>query len=287
MEFAQTAQLILEGGGMRGVYTCGVLDFFLDKSLRFHHIVGVSAGAGHATSYIAGQRGRSFRICRDYASDKRYIDMMGLVKRGSIFGMDFIFREIPDSLDPFDYEAYLAVQADFHAVATDCKTGAPRYLPCGNPQTLNTYVMASSSLPLVSQIVRVDGMELLDGGIADSIPIGYSLRRGFTRHVLVLTRPAGYVKEPNSMMWAARQMYHKYPKLCEAMETRHIRYNHSVGLAEKLAEEGSAFIIRPSRPVEIGRTETDPEKLQALYDMGYGDAEAAYDSLKNFLQIND
>ncbi len=284
MDIYIKTHLILEGGGMRGVYTTGVLDFFLDKSLYFHNITGVSAGACHATSYISKQRGRSLEIVLTYAQDKRYIDKMGVLKSGSIFGMDFIFHEIPDKLLPFDYDAYFESKANFHAVVTDCNTGGARYLPCGNILTTNDYVMASSSLPMVSHIVNIDGMELLDGGVADSIPIGYSLREGYEKHVLILTRTAGYRKPPNQMAWAARAKYAQYPKLCDAIEKRHIEYNRSLDLAEKLESEGSAFIIRPSGPVDIGRAETNSQKLKDLYDMGYNDGKNAYDKLITFLQ---
>lgn len=283
MEIYGKTHLILEGGGMRGVYTTGVLDFFLEKELYFHNITGVSAGACHATSYISKQKGRSLEISLKYAGDKRYIDKMGVFKGGSIFGMDFIFHEIPDKLLPFDYDTYLESKINFHAVVTDCNTGEARYLPCGNILTMNDYVMASSSLPMVANIVKIDGMELLDGGIADSIPIGYSLRQGYEKHVLVLTRPAGYVKHANQMAWASRTKYAKYPKLCDTIESRHIEYNRSLKLAEKLEKEGSAFIIRPSSAVDIGRTETNAEKLKKLYDMGYNDAANAYDKLNIFL----
>lgn len=277
-------QLILEGGGMRGVYTTGVLDFFLENNLLFYNIVGVSAGACHATSYVSRQIGRSFRIAKEYSGDKRYIDKKGVITKGSLFGMDFIFREIPDELDPFDYETYAQTKTELYAVVTDCNTGEARYLLCNNPLSMNTYMKASSSLPLLAPIVNIDGMELLDGGIADSIPIGFSLKSGFSKQVLVLTRTAGYRKQPNSMMWVIRRAYHRYPKLCKTIEERYLDYNRSLDLAEKLADEGRAFIIRPSRPINFGRAETDPKKLQDLYQLGYMDAQAAYSDLQSFLK---
>ncbi len=264
--------LILEGGGMRGLYTAGVLDYFMEKGLVFQDIIGVSAGACNSVSYISGQRGRNLEINTDYCSDKRYISIMGLFTRGSIFNMDFLFDDIPNKLIPFDYDTFKASDCRLTTVSTDCRTGKAVYTPIKDMSTDGVYVRASSSIPLVSPIVEVDGKLLVDGGPSDSIPIGYSIASGFDIHIVVLTRHNGYVKNKNKLYPLCKLALRKYPNLAATIKDRHKNYNESIRLSEQLEKQNKAVIIRPKMPVEVSRFEKNPENLRRLYKNGYEDA---------------
>ncbi|WP_024833973.1 patatin-like phospholipase family protein [Ruminiclostridium josui] len=271
--------LILEGGGMRGLYTAGVLDFFLDHKMFFKDIVGVSAGACNSVSYITGQRGRNLEINAGYCNDNRYVSIMGLFTRGSIFNMDFLFDDIPNKLIPFDYDKFKNSDCKLTVVSTDCETGKSYYSLVKDMRVDDVYVRASSSIPLLSPIVEVDGRKLVDGGPSDSIPIQYSVNNGFDKHVIVLTRHKGYEKKPNRLYPLCKLKLKNYPNLSEAIKNRHIHYNESIKLAEKLEKENKAVIIRPKKPVKISRFERNPENLKKLYAEGYKDAEEKYSEL--------
>ncbi len=264
--------LILEGGGMRGLYTSGVLDYFLDQGLVFQDIIGVSAGACNSVSYITGQRGRNLDINAGFCSDKRYISLSGLFTRGSIFNMDFLFDDIPNKLLPFDYEKFKNSGCRLTAVSTDCATGGAVYTPIRDMSTDGIYVRASSSIPLVSPIVEVDGKRLVDGGPSDSIPIHYSADSGFDMHIVILTRHTGYVKKKNRLYPLCKLALRKYPNLVNSIKGRHLVYNESIGFAEELEKQNKAVIIRPKQPVEVSRFEKNPENLRKLYKKGYEDA---------------
>lgn len=268
--------LILEGGGMRGLYTAGVLDYFLDKGLMLEDIIGVSAGACNSVSYITGQRGRNLEINAGYCSDKRYVSFMGLFTRGSIFNMDFLFDDIPNKLVPFDYEKFKSSRCKLTAVSTDCITGKANYTPINDMRIDDIYVRASSSIPLVSPIVEVNGKMLVDGGPSDSIPIQYSVDSGFDRHIIVLTRHNGYVKKKNRFYPVCKLALRKFPNLAETIKNRHINYNNSLQLASQLEKERKAVIIRPKIPVQISRFEKSPENLRRLYNTGYEDAKEKF-----------
>ena len=260
--------LVLEGGGMRGVYTTGVLDCFLDEKISFPYIIGVSAGACHATSYLSGQRGRSFRVNTAYLKGGRYVGVKNLFRYGSMFNMDFIFDEIPNRLDPFDYDAFAKADCTFLSVATDCFTGKPVYLPHNRTREDNDVIRASSSLPLVSHIVRYKGLELLDGGIADSIPVRRAAEDGFTRQVVVLTRDRSYRKGPEGSLLPYKLLYRRYPRLVEAVKNRPANYNQSLDFLSREESAGNAFVLAPQRPVELSRFERDEDKLKALVSAG-------------------
>lgn len=276
--------LVLEGGGMRGVYTTGVLDCFLDEKISFPYIIGVSAGACHATSYLSGQRGRSFRVNTAYLKGGRYVGVKNLFRYGSMFNMDFIFDEIPNRLDPFDYDAFAKADCTFLSVATDCFTGKPVYLPHNRTREDNDVIRASSSLPLVSHIVRYKGLELLDGGIADSIPVRRAAEDGFTRQVVVLTRDRSYRKGPEGSLLPYKLLYRRYPRLVEAVKNRPANYNQSLDFLSREESAGNAFVLAPQRPVELSRFERDEDKLKALYQQGYDDAKARMGELRKFLE---
>lgn len=275
--------LILEGGGMRGAYTCGVLDFFMDKQIDFSSIYGVSAGACHGCSYISKQRGRAFDILYKYAGDKRYMGMGSLLKTGCFFNYDFSMHQIPESLHPFDYETCDNHPGAFYAVATNLETGKGEAIRVKNMREELDAVWASASLPLLAKIVYFNGVPYLDGGIADSIPIDISREMGNARNVVVLTRDASYRKEPSSMTSIMKLVYGKYPNFIEATKNRHTQYNQTLEDIRAGVTAGNTFVIQPAKPVSVGRLEKDPEKLKALYDAGYEDAKACKDALLTFL----
>jgi len=275
-------QLILEGGGMRGAYTAGVLDFFLDNNIIFRDIVGVSAGVACALSYVSKQKGRNIETFTRFANDKRYFGVESFLKTGSVFGLDFIFKTIPEKFLPFDYDEYHHSGINLFAVVTDLQTGKAHYELLDDLDTKMPYAIASASLPLVSKTVHIDGLELLDGGIADPIPIKYSRMMGFERQVLVLTRTKGYRKNRKVGYNFLIAKYFRYKNLNHIFRTRHLIYNESLEYAEELERLNEAVIIRPSVRLPIDRFERNPEKLKALYDLGYNDAQ---DKLQELIDL--
>lgn len=276
--------LVLEGGGMRGLYTCGVLDFFLKKSIEFDMVVGVSAGACCACSYLSKQYGRGAAINIDYIKDKRFLSVSSLLKTGSAFGLDFIFNEIPKHLNLYDYKTFHANPTAFYSVATNIETGEALYKRIIDMRSDDEYIKASMSLPLLSPILEIDGYKLLDGGIADSIPVEFAIKMGYDKQVVVLTQCRDYRKGKNNLMPIIKHNYKKYPKLIEALENRHIRYNQTLDLLYQLEKEGKVFIIQPQNTVAVSRVETNPDKLRALYYEGFNDAKSLYYDLQAYLK---
>ena len=254
---------------MRGVFTCGVLDFFMDNGIRFPFTVGVSAGACNGLSYMSGQRGRARASNIDLMAEHKYVGLKYLLTQGCIMDFKLLFEDFPERIIPYDYPAYAANPDRFAMVTTNCLTGHAEYFEEKNdPSRIMDIVRASSSLPYVTQITEVDGIPMLDGGIADSIPVEYARSQGFTRFVIVLTRNKGYRKKegPNPF---ADIFYRKYPHLQEALHNRNAVYNRTMELVERLEASGEAIVIRPEKPIEVGRMEKDTAKLTALYDEGY------------------
>lgn len=278
------AGLILEGGGMRGTYTTGVLDLLMDADLYFRHVYGVSAGACHACSYGSRQRGRAVRTVTDYLDDQRYAGVRSLVRTGDYFGVQMIYDEIPNRLIPFDYDAFLHGGMELTAVLTDCVTGQAEYVKVGDLRRDMTVIRASSSLPLLSKSVQIGGKSYLDGGIADSIPLARSISDGNRKNLVVLTRHRGYRKGPGRMNALIGLGYRKYPELVESAKTRHLRYNQALDLIEEQERRGNVFVIQPQAPLEIGRLERDRDKLLALHRQGYDDARALLSALRRFLE---
>lgn len=271
--------LVLEGGGMRGVYTTGALDCFQDHHLTFDYVIGVSAGACHATSYLSGQRGRSFKINLEYSQDKRYVSLRNYLKTKSVFGMDFIFHEIPDHLLPFDYRAMDKNPTEFVVGVTDVLTGHPFYFSSPEIQMVNTVVAASSAIPIFSPMVEINGKQYLDGGTSDPIPVKKALEDGCDKVVIVLTRPRGYQKPPESFRSIYRRKFKNYPAMIEALDRRHEIYNNTLEFINGLEKEGRAVVLAQSTPISIGRFEKKPTKLQALYDLGIKDAKKRLDEI--------
>lgn len=278
-----SAGLVLEGGGMRGLYTAGVLDFFIDKDMYFENCYGVSAGASQCCSYLSKQKGRALEINTEYMKDKRYASVSNLIKGGSYFDKEFSLKTIPDELVLYDYDTFSKSESNFYAVATDCKTGKPAYLKVEDMSKDLDKVWASCSLPLLSKMVEIDGEEYLDGGVADAIPVLHALRDGNKKVIVILTRDGDYRKSPEKMMPLIKLTYHNYPKLVKAMKRRHARYNKTLIKIEKLEKAGKIFVIRPKEIVEVGRLEKDPEKMKKLYDAGYKDAMDSYEALCKYL----
>ena len=275
--------LILEGGGMRGIYTAGVLDFFIDKDIYFKNNYGVSAGICHACSYLAKQRNRAYGVNVDYLDDKRYASFYSLITTGDYFGADMLYNIIPNELYPFDFKTYDEFEGSLYAVVTNIETGKAEYIKLNDMNEDIIYVRASSSLPLLSRNVPINGKEYLDGGISDSIPIRKSIEDGNKKNVVVLTQPEGYQKSKNKLLPMIKIKYRKYPDFVNATAKRHINYNESLGIIDEEVNKGSAFVIRPSENMNIGRLEKDRNKLNALYDLGYKDAKNSYDDLIGFL----
>lgn len=274
--------LVLEGGGMRGLYTAGVLDFFLEQDLYFDYVVGVSAGACNATSYISRQKGRNKVVNTAFVNDWRYLSVKSLLINGSLFGLDFLFDEIPNRLVPFDFEAFYRSPVTFKIGTTDCETGKPVYFEKEDLDRKCTVLRASCSLPLVSPIVHYRGYDLLDGGISDPIPIRQAMADGYQKNVVVLTRNQGYQKEPVSFseQIILKTKYRNYPELINTILKRHDIYNETLKFVDDLEEQGQVVVIRPSRKLEVDRFEKNVEKLLALYSQGYDDAVAVFEKVK-------
>lgn len=261
--------LVLEGGGMRGVFTCGVLDYFMDNDIRFPYTIGVSAGACNGLSYMSRQRGRGKFSNIDLLEKYHYIGFKQLLLKGSIMDFDLLFHTFPEEIIPYHYDVYARTEERYEMVTTSCLTGRACYYEekC-DPRRIIDIVKASSSLPYVSHIAYVDGEPMLDGGIADSIPLGRARELGYNNNVVVLTRNKGYRKpdKPSTLLPFA---YRKYPALREAIRMRNIEYNRQIALVEELEAKGEVVVIRPEEPIRVGRMERDTRKLLALYDEGY------------------
>ena len=277
--------LILEGGGLRGIYTSGVLRFFMDKNLFFPYIIGVSMGACNAANYVSDQPERNRIVNTRYVKDSRYISYRRLLRGGELFGMDFIFDTIPNALVPFDHETFSKSTTRCITVVTDCITGKPLYFEKDDLREQYLSVLrASACLPFISKPVRFNGLTLMDGGISDSVPIRKSISDGNARHVLILTRPKGYRKKPSWTGQIARIRYPRFPALSEALSHRHIGYNETMDLIDEMEQSGEAFVIRPRADLSVGRIERNKSKLYAAYDQGYQDAAQSCDELCRYLK---
>lgn len=277
------AALVLEGGGMRGQYASGAMDFFLQAGIRFPYVIGVSAGISNAASYVAGQFERNRRVFTTFAGDPRYFSWRNWWTQGNPFGMDFIYRELPNYL-PFDFAAFESSPTRFRIGATDCATGQAVYFDKADAPMAEA-LLASSSLPMVGRMARVNGKLYLDGGIADPIPFRQAAADGHPRRVVVLTRNRGFRKPaPGRMLRAAiRLKYLRFPALAAAVARQAETYNRQLDELEAEAAAGRAFVIRPSRPLAVGRYSQDRAELERLYQNGWADAEAVLPQLRDFL----
>ena len=282
--------IILEGGGMRGMYTAGVLDFFIKKDLFFPYVCAVSAGACHALTYIAGQKGRDKEMTLKFINDKRYLSFRNLIKTGDIFGFDFIFGELSEKLLPFDFEFFENSPQELAVGVTNCVTGENEYFyksQCSIEELFKA-VRASSSLPFVGKEVVINGKAYMDGGISSSIPIERAIKDGYDYNIVILTRNKGYRKKPSKMTKKISNVkYRNFKGLTKAISDRYKNYNREVELVEKLEKEGKVFVIRPTNPVNVGRIEKDKKKIFEIYKSGYIDTARQYNKLKKWLESID
>ena len=274
--------LVLEGGAMRGMYTAGVLDVFLRNKTEFQGIVGVSAGALFGVNFLSEQEGRAIRYNKRFIRDKNYLGLRHLIREGNLFCTDYAYGKVPRELDVFDDETFKKSPVPFYAVATDIESGQGEYIQIKTCFEQMDALRASGSMPFVSRPVEIEGRLYLDGGITDSIPFEWMSKQGYDRLVVILTRDMSYRKKSMSK-GAIKLCYRKYPKLREKLLTRHEAYNSSVEKLTELEKEGKVFVIRPSAPIEIGRLEKDPQKLQEVYDLGVRDGENIMPKLSEYL----
>lgn len=276
--------IVVEGGGMRGIYGAGVLDVLLENDIKADGLIGVSAGAIHGCSFVSGQKGRSIRYNLKYSRDPRYMSMRSLIRTGDMFGMDFCYRELPETLDPFDNETFESSSTEYYVTCTDVETGQPVYHRCPSLRGDRIdWVRASASMPLASRIVELDGKKLLDGGVADSIPVMAFRKMGFKKDLVILTRPEGYRKKQNPMLPLIRRAYREYPEFVETAVSRHLVYNRELDEISRLEREGEILVIRPSRRIKISRTERRPERIEQMYRLGREDAMKAFSGIKAFM----
>lgn len=266
-----SVSLVLEGGGMRGIYTCGVLDYFMDTGIRIPDIYAVSAGAGHSMSYVSNQRGRAARVGIEYVNDWRYCSKRSLFLTGNMFGRQFIYYTIPGRLDRFDYDAFKNSDIKLNAVVSNVETGEAEYIHVADAHCDMQYIVASSSLPLISKIQKTPRGKYLDGGCTDSIPIRHALSVS-DYAVAVLTQPQGFTKKPSGSQKYIAAMYGRYKSFVKANELRHVNYNESLAVIEDEMANGRVFCIRPSDALGVERIEKDKPRLWALYELGYNDA---------------
>lgn len=275
--------LILEGGGMRGVYTAGILDYFLEQGLEFSSVYGVSAGALNGANFVSRQRGRSIRTFTEYLDDERYSGARYLLKNGDWFNIDFVYNEIPNKLDVVDWDTFAASKTKFYAVLSNVVTGKAEYHRVTDLRKQMDTVRRSASLPLLSTNVNINGKKYLDGGICDSIPLYRSIQDGNRKNVVILTQHRGFEKQPVSTMGLVKLRYRRYPKFVRANRYRHLMYNNQTKYVYRKEKDGQAFVIQPKEPVNIDRLEKDTEKLWRLYRAGYNDAKENFDRLMKYL----
>ena len=276
--------LVLEGGAMRGMFTTGILDVFMENDISFDGVIGVSAGATFGCNFKSRQIGRALRYNKRFGKDWRYCSIRSLIFTGDMYGADFCYNILPNQLDKMDFETYKKNPLEFYCVASDCVTGMPVYKKletCDEHDLL--WMRASASMPLVSKVVNVDGYSLLDGGMTDSIPLSYFESIGYNRNVVILTQPRDYKKGPASLMPLVSLALHKYPKIVEAMRNRSEVYNQQTASVFEKADRGEILVICPEASLGISRTEGDPQKLQQVYDEGRRIGQKRLEEVRAFL----
>ncbi|HBK29027.1 MAG TPA: patatin family protein [Parabacteroides sp.] len=272
--------LVLEGGGMRGIFTVGVLDYLMDNEIWFPYTIGVSAGASNGISYASRQRGRSYFSNIELLEKHNYIGLKSLLKGHGYIDLDFLFYEYPDRYYPFDYKTYQASPDRFVMVASDCRTGKPVYFEekCDMKRLLDA-CKASCTLPVMCPITYVDGIPMVDGGVSDAIPIRKAIEEGYKQNVIILTRNKGYRKVDKNF-YLPPFIYRQFPAIQEQLKLRYKHYNQTLDYIEQLEDEGKAIVIRPVNPIQVGRTERNTDKLRSLYQEGYECARQAGELLK-------
>lgn len=277
--------LILEGGAMRGLFSAGVTDVFMENGIEFDGAIGVSAGAAFGCNYKSRQPGRVIRYNKQFARDPRFCSFRSLIKTGDLFGAEFCYHTIPDTIDIFDTEAYVNNPMEFYVVCTDVETGKAVYINSdeAGDDSLE-YFRASASMPLVSRAVEIKGRKYLDGGIADSVPIQYFESIGYDRNVIILTQPEGFIKKPSSAAKLMKYALKEYPMVAKAMENRHNEYNETLAYIAEKEKTGEVLVIRPEAPLEIGRIEHNPDVMQKVYEQGRKVGEKYLKKVKEFIR---
>ena len=277
--------LSIEGGAMRGMFTCGVLDVFLQNGIEFDAAAGISAGATFGCNFKSKQIGRAVRYNKQYAGDPRYCSVRSLIRTGNLYGVQFCYHDLPDRLDVFDRKTFQENPLAFYIGATNVATGQVEYHCCSDGGALDIERMrASASMPIVSRAVEIGGQLYLDGGIVEAVPLPYLEGLGYERHVVILTQPRGYRKKKSSIAPFANLLILKYPKIAEAMKVRHERYNAQMEDIERKAGNGSLFAIYPPEPLGISRTESDPGELERVYQIGRETAKAHLREVSEYLK---
>lgn len=260
--------LVLEGGGMRGIFTCGVLDYFMDHNIWFPYVIGVSAGACNGLSYVSRQKGRARRSNIDILEEFRYVGLKYMFSQRNIMDFKLLFDDLPNRILPYDYATYFHSSTRFVMVTSNCLTGKAEYMEeKSSPQRLLDICRASSSLLFVCPVTWVDNIPMLDGGICDSIPVKRAIEEGFSRNVLVLTRNKGYRKDEKEIK-VPPFFYRKYPLIRKSLAIRNKKYNETMDMIDRMEDEGTAIVIRPEQPMQVGRIEKDIQKLKDLYEEG-------------------
>lgn len=279
--------LVLEGGGMRGLFTAGVMDVMMEHNIRFDGIVGVSAGASFGCNYKSHQVGRVLRYNVRFKDDPRYMGLRSLLRTGNLVAAEFSYHTLPKELDLFDFEAYNNDPTEFHVVCTDVMTGEPVYrsLEKMDDEGLE-WIRASASMPLVSRPVPLEGRLLLDGGISDSIPLRYFQEQGFERNLVILTQPKGFYKKRTKLMPFFHLFMSRYPAIVQAMSRRHLMYNEELAYLEEQERLGSILLIYPQDTLPIGRTEQDEQKMRRIYAMGREKAEEMLGEIQAFVEAS-
>ncbi len=275
----------MEGGAMRGMFTAGVIDIMMDNDIKYDGAIGVSAGAAFGCNYKSEQSRRVIRYATKYCTDWRFCSFKSLIKTGDLYGAEFCYKTIPYELDKLDFETFEKNPMEFYSVSTNVETGKAHYHKYGNGMGDDMYYfMASASMPLVSNIVEVDGLKLLDGGVADSIPIKFWEHKGYNKNVLILTRPLDYVKKPNAFLPSIKILYRKYPEFIEAVRVRHKEYNKTIKYIREKELAGEIFVIRPPEALKIGGVEHNQAELWRVYNTGRETMMKQMDALKEFLE---
>lgn len=278
--------LMLEGGALRGLYTMGIVDVLIEEHIFFDGMIGVSAGAAFGCNYKSQQSGRVLRYNQRFAHDWRFCSVRSWLCTGDLFGADFGYHQVPEELDPFDFKAFNAHPTAFWLVATDVETGKAVYKQITKRMHMDEvceWIRASSSMPLVSQYVEINGQKLLDGGLADSIPLKFFNEQGYERNIVILTQPRSYTKQPNRLMPLMRMIYHRQPRFVETIARRHDMYNEQLRYVAEQEKVGKAFVIAPEAKLPIQHITHDPKRMQRTYDMGRQQALALLPQIKAFL----
>ena len=277
--------LILEGGAMRGLFTAGILDVFMENKIEFDGLIGVSAGAVFGCNYKSGQIGRTLRYNLKYCRDRRYCSFWNIIRYGDMYPKKFCYHDIPEVLDVFDKDAFNSNPMKFYVVATDVESGKPVYKCFDRTEgEYLEFMRASASMPFISRVVKAYGYKMLDGGISDSIPLEFFEKEGYDRNIVITTREKGYVKEKNPLSWLGHIMLRKYPNMIKAIYDRHIMYNNQTKYIEERENSGAVLVIRPEKPLELKHAEHDPAKLQKAYDYGREIALKVLPQVKRFLE---